>query len=78
MVPRKTINKTTLFVFQRSKVMQELMSTILLICAALASLALGVMLAYGLCRGAFAVFRIHAKSVAAEAVRKATVVARAS
>jgi|YelNatPaOPRAMG01_1025707.scaffolds.fasta_scaffold08510_2 hypothetical protein len=57
--------------------MQELMSTLLLVCAALASLALGVMLAYGLCRSAFAVFRIHAKSVAAEAGSKATVVARA-
>lgn len=57
--------------------MQELMSTLLLVCAALASLALGVMLAYGLCRSAFAVFRIHAKSVAAEAGSKTTVVARA-
>jgi len=58
--------------------MQPLINTILLICAALASLALGVMLAYGLCRGAFAVFRIHARSVAADAGRKATVIARAS
>ena len=58
--------------------MQDLMSTVLLICAALASLALGVMLAYGLCRSAFAIFRIHARSVAAEAVRKTTAVARAS
>lgn len=53
------------------------MNTLLLICAALASLALGVMLAYGVCRSAFAVFRIHAKSVAQHAVRKAAV-ARAS
>jgi hypothetical protein len=51
--------------------MQDVINTLLLICAALASLALGVMLAYGLCRTAFAVFRMHAKSVA---VRKAAMV----
>lgn len=45
--------------------MQDFVNTILLICAALASLALGVMLAYGFCQAAFAVFRIHARSVKA-------------
>jgi ABC-type glycerol-3-phosphate transport system permease component len=69
--------KINTFRYKRSQVMQELMSTLILVCAALASLALGVMLAYGLCRSAFAVFRIHAKTVAAEARRKTTVAARA-
>lgn len=44
----------------------------MLICAAAGSLALGVMLAYGMTRAAFAVFRLHSRSVAQEAVRKAT------
>jgi hypothetical protein len=52
--------------------MQEFLNTIMLICAASGSLAFGVLVAYGMARGAFAVFRIHSRSVAQEAVRKAS------
>ncbi|MGC8549771.1 MAG: hypothetical protein ACP5M4_08725 [Acidobacteriaceae bacterium] len=52
--------------------MQELLNTLMLICAALGSLAFGVLVAYGMARAAFAVFRIHSRSVAQEAVRKAS------
>ena len=38
--------------------------TLLLICAVLASLTAGVLLAYGICVGMFWVFRIHAEQVA--------------
>jgi len=38
----------------------------MLVCASLASLAFGVLAAYGICRIAFALFRIHARSVAAD------------
>ncbi|HTX41779.1 MAG TPA: hypothetical protein VMD25_08115 [Acidobacteriaceae bacterium] len=38
----------------------------MLICATLASLAFGVLAAYGVCRSAFAAFRMHAGQVAAE------------
>jgi hypothetical protein len=40
--------------------MQDLMSTIVLICAALASLGLGVMLAFAVCRAGFALLRLQA------------------
>ena len=46
-----------------------------LVCASLASLALGVLLAYGICRVAFFVFRIHSRSVAAHAQQKAAAAA---
>ncbi len=36
----------------------------MLVCAVLASLAAGVLVAYGLCLGMFAAFRMHAKQVA--------------
>ena len=41
-------------------------TTILLLCAVLASLAFGVLLAYWLCMGMFRVFRIHAEQVQAK------------
>ena len=44
--------------------MQDALNTLMLICAILASLAFGVMVAYWMCRAAFAVLRIHARSVA--------------
>jgi hypothetical protein len=44
--------------------MQDAMNTLMLICAALASLAFGVLLAYGVCRAAFAQLRQHAGQVA--------------
>lgn len=45
--------------------MQDAINFLMLVCAALASLAFGVLLAYGVCRVAFATFRIHAGQVAA-------------
>ncbi len=44
----------------------------MLVCAALGSLAFGVLVAYGMTRAAFAVFRMHSRSVAQQAIRKAT------
>jgi hypothetical protein len=40
--------------------MQDLMNTVLLICAALASLGLGVILAFGVCRAGFALLQLQA------------------
>jgi ABC-type spermidine/putrescine transport system permease subunit II len=39
--------------------MQDLMSTMVLICAALASLVLGVTLAFAVCRAGFALLRLQ-------------------
>ncbi|MEO8737262.1 MAG: hypothetical protein ABI380_12070 [Edaphobacter sp.] len=44
-------------------------SSIVLICAVLASLAVGVLLAYGICMAMFSVFRIHARQVAIKSTR---------
>ena len=41
-------------------------TTIVLVCAVLASLAVGVLVAYGVCIAMFRVFQIHARQVAAE------------
>jgi len=41
-------------------------SSIVLISAVLASLAVGVLFAYGICTTMFRLFRIHARQVAAE------------
>ena len=46
--------------------MQEAINLLMLICATLASLALGVLLAYGVCRGALMMLRQHAGLVEAE------------
>ena len=46
--------------------MQDAVNLLMLICATLASLAIGVFLAYGVCRGAFALLRQHAGLVAEE------------
>jgi hypothetical protein len=45
-------------------------SSIVLICAVLASLAVGVLVAYGVCIGMFGVFRIHARQVAEDSARR--------
>lgn len=48
------------------------MNGLLLVCAVLASLAVGVLMAYGLCLGMFRIFRLHSISAAkqrASAVR---------
>ncbi len=47
--------------------MQNAIDVLMLICATLASLAFGVLAAYGMCRGAFVIFRIHALQVAERA-----------
>lgn len=47
-----------------------LISSIMLICAVLASLAVGVLLAHGVCVALFAMFRTHARQVAAAPVPK--------
>jgi uncharacterized protein (DUF2062 family) len=44
------------------------MLTILLVCAVVASLGVGVLMAYAICVGMFRVFRIHATQVAARRV----------
>lgn len=43
--------------------MQDLLNTFLLICAAIASLSLGVLLAYAVCKAAFAMLRMHAQTL---------------
>jgi hypothetical protein len=43
---------------------QGLVSSIMLLCGIAASLAIGVLLAYGLCVGMFAIFKIHSRQVA--------------
>lgn len=40
------------------------METLMLVCSVLASLALGVLVAYGICQSMFRVFRVHAVSAA--------------
>jgi hypothetical protein len=45
-------------------VMQNAMNLIVLMCAASAALAFGVLAAYGICRAAFAILKIHARSYA--------------
>lgn len=40
------------------------MGTLMLVCAVLASLALGVLVAYGLCQLMFRIFRVHAENAA--------------
>jgi hypothetical protein len=48
-------------------------SSIVLISAVLASLALGVLTAHGICVSMFRIFRMHAKQVAAERQARAVV-----
>jgi hypothetical protein len=49
--------------------MLDAVNTLMLICATLASLAFGVLMAYGVCRAAFATLRMHAGQVAAQRAR---------
>lgn len=44
--------------------MQDALNTLMLVCASLASMAFGVLVAYWICRAGFAVLRIHARAVA--------------
>jgi ABC-type glycerol-3-phosphate transport system permease component len=48
-------------------------SSIVLISAVLASLAVGVLAAYGICMTMFRLFRIHARQVAAERQARAVI-----
>jgi uncharacterized protein (DUF2062 family) len=41
-------------------------TSIVLVCAVLASLAVGVLVAYGVCIAMFGLFQMHARQVAAE------------
>lgn len=52
--------------------MQDFINTVMLICASLASLAFGVLVAYALCRAVFATLRAHARSVAPETAKVQT------
>ena len=45
-------------------------SSIVLISAVLAALAVGVLLAYGICLAMFGLFRMHARQVAAGSARR--------
>jgi hypothetical protein len=51
-------------------------SSIVLICAVLASLAIGVLVAYGICIAMFKIFRIHARQVAVKSARGVAASAR--
>ena len=44
--------------------MQDAINLLMLVWASIAALAFGVLLAYGVCRTAFAVIRLHARSIA--------------
>jgi hypothetical protein len=50
------------------------MSSLLLVCAVVASLAVGVFVAQGLCLLMFQIFRMHARQVAAARAPKAQTV----
>jgi hypothetical protein len=43
--------------------MQDAINLLMLVCASVAAMAFGVLAAYGICRAAFAILRIHARSV---------------
>lgn len=45
---------------------------VVLVCAVLASLASGVMVAYGVCLAMFGLFRVHARQAAVEQVVRVT------
>jgi hypothetical protein len=49
--------------------MQDGINLLMLVCAAAAALAFGVLAAYSLCRVAFALLRFHARSIAEQSLR---------
>lgn len=53
--------------------MYDLVNLVMLVCAALAALALGVMLGYTCCKGLFVIMRSHARIARAERVKTAVV-----
>lgn len=56
--------------------MQDVLNLVMLICAAVAALAFGVLAAYGVCRAAFAALKMHARSYAVEAPQAKPEIAR--
>ena len=58
--------------------MQDFVGSMMLVCAAIASLALGVILAFWVCRVGFAALRLHAESLTTEPVAVKPQVARVS
>jgi hypothetical protein len=56
--------------------MQNEISMLMVFCAAIAALALGVMLGYMCCKSLFGVLRFHARSLHAESSEAETQVAR--
>jgi uncharacterized protein (DUF2062 family) len=46
------------------------MTSIMLVCAVFASLAVGVLIAYGVCIAMFSAFQMHARQVAGNAARR--------
>jgi uncharacterized membrane protein SpoIIM required for sporulation len=48
-------------------------TSIVLVCAVLAAMAAGVLIAYGICHAMFALFRIHARQAAPSSVEVASV-----
>ena len=48
---------------QEAKVEESVIDSVMLVCAVLASLAAGVLVAYGVCLTMFGLFRIHARQV---------------
>jgi hypothetical protein len=58
--------------------MQDFFNLVMLVCAALASMGLGVFVAYALFKGGFALMRWHTEQNAPAAVKPSTEVARVS
>ena len=54
------------------------MTSIMLVCAVLASMAVGVLVAYGVCIAMFGAFHMHARQVAGNAARRVAATAQAA
>ena len=58
--------------------MQDFVNLVMLVCAALASMCFGVLVAYSIFRGGFALMRWHTQQNSLTAVKPTTEVARVS
>jgi hypothetical protein len=56
--------------------MQDALNLVMLVCAAVAALAFGVLAAYVICRAAFAALKMHARSYAVQAPQPKPEIAR--
>jgi hypothetical protein len=56
--------------------MQNALNLVMLVCAAVAALAFGVLAAYVICRAAFAALKMHARSYAMQAPQPKPEIAR--